>query len=84
MIAKDVFVALAVVVAKALYILESDSSILVLLQARMIKCGKVSEFVGPIVYTTRHCIGFTLDFGFKTSIIGFMRCVCLKTTKRTQ
>ena len=37
MIAKDVFIALAVVFATALYILESDSSILVLLQARMIK-----------------------------------------------
>ena len=37
MIARDIFVALAVVVAKAPYILESDSSILVLLQARMIK-----------------------------------------------
>ena len=49
MIARDIFVALAVVVAKAPYILESDSSILVLLQARMIKCGKVSEFVGQIV-----------------------------------
>ena len=65
LIARDVFVALAVVVAKAPYILESDSSILVLLQARMIKYGKVSEFVGQIVYTTKHCIGFTLDFGFK-------------------
>ena len=62
MIARDVFVALAVVVAKAPYTLESDSSILVLLQARMIKCGKLSEFVGQIVYTTKHCIGFTLDF----------------------
>ena len=49
MIARDVFVALAVVVAKAPYILGSDSSILVLLQARMMKCGKVSEFVGKIV-----------------------------------
>ena len=33
LIARDVFVALAVVVAKAPYIHESDSSILVLLQA---------------------------------------------------
>ena len=65
MIARDVFVALAVVVAKASYTLESDSSILVLLQARMIKYGKVPEFVGQSVYTTKHCIGFTLDFGFK-------------------
>ena len=62
LVARDVFVALAVVVAKASYILESDSSILVLLQARVIKCGKVSEFVGQIVYTTKHCIGFTIDF----------------------
>ena len=51
LIARDDFVALAVIVAKAPYILESDSSILVLLQARVIKCGKVSEFVGQIVYT---------------------------------
>ena len=65
MIGRDVFVALAVVIAKAPYILESDSSILVLLQARMIKSGKGSEFVVQIVYTTKHCIGFTLDFGFK-------------------
>ena len=65
MIARDIFVALAVFVAKAPYILESDSSILVLLQARMIKSGKVSEFLGQIFYTAKHCIGFTLDFGFK-------------------
>ena len=64
MIDRDVFVAFAVVVAKAPYIHESDSS-LVLLQARMIKCEKVSEFIGQIVYTTKHCIGFTSDFGFK-------------------
>ena len=42
-IARDVFVALAVVVAKAPYIHESDSFILVLLQTRMMKCGKVPE-----------------------------------------
>ena len=65
MISRDVFVARAVVVAKAPYTLESDSSILVLLQARMIKNGKLSEFVVQIVYTAKHCIGFTLDFGFK-------------------
>ena len=65
LITRDIFVALAVVVAKAPYILESDSSILVLLQARMIKCGKVSEFLGQIFNATKHCIGFTLDFGFK-------------------
>ena len=52
MIARDVFVALAVVVAKAPYIFESDSFILVLLQVFVIKCGKVSEFVGKIPYTT--------------------------------
>ena len=66
MIARDVFVALTVVVAKAPYILESDSSILVLLQAHMIKCGKVPEFVGKIVYTTKHCIGVTLDLDSKS------------------
>ena len=43
LIVRDVFVALAVVVAKAPYIHESDSSILVLLQTRMIKCEKVSR-----------------------------------------
>ena len=39
----DVLVALAVVVAKAPHIHESGSSILALLQTRMIKCGKLSE-----------------------------------------
>ena len=74
--AEDVFVAPAVVVAKVPYILESDSSILVLPQARKIKCGKVSEFVGQIVYITKHCIGFTLDFGckiYRDDQIGFTR-----------
>ena len=42
LIARDVFLAITVVVAKAPYIYESDSSILVLLQTRVIKCGKVS------------------------------------------
>ena len=37
------------------YIHESDSSILVLLQTRMIKCGKVSGEARQIVYTTKHC-----------------------------
>ena len=41
-IRRDVYVALAVVVAKTPYIHESDSSILVLLQTRVIKCGNVS------------------------------------------
>ena len=41
-IARDVFVALTVVVAKASYIHESDRSILVLLQTPINKCGKVS------------------------------------------
>ena len=61
LIARDVFIALVVVVTKAPYIFESDSSVLVLLQDRMIKYGKVSEFVGQIVYTTKHFIGFTLE-----------------------
>ena len=66
LIGSDVFVALAVVVAKAPYILESDSSILVLLQARKTKSGKVSEFVVQIVYTTNIASDrFTLDFVFK-------------------
>ena len=74
--ADDVFVAPAFVVARVPYILESDSSILVLPQARMIKCGKVSELVGKIVYITKHCIGFTLDFGckiYRDDQIGFTR-----------
>ena len=74
--AEDVFVAPAVVVAKVPYILESDSSFLVLPQARKIKCGKVSEFVGQIVYITKHCIGFTLDFEckiYRDDQIGFTR-----------
>ena len=61
LIARDVFIALVVVVTKAPYIFESDSSVLVLLQDRMIKYGKVSEFVGQIVYTTKNFIGFTLE-----------------------
>ena len=76
--AEDVFVAPAVVVAKVPYILESDSSFLVLPQARKIKCGKVSEFVGQIVYITKHCIGFTLDFGckiYRDDQIGFTRAI---------
>ena len=57
LIARDVFIALAVVIAKAPYSHESDRSILVLLQLIMIKCGKVpvSESIGEIVYTTKHC-----------------------------
>ena len=51
LIASDAFVALAVVVAKAPYIYESDSSVLVLLQTRMIKCGEVSRYIS----WTRHC-----------------------------
>ena len=42
LIGRDFYVALAVVVAKTPYIHESDSSILVLLQTRVIKCGNVS------------------------------------------
>ena len=70
MITKDVFAALAVVVAKAPYFHESDNSTLALLQTRMIKCGKVSEFVGKI-FTTNipnlRSIGFTLSFWSKIS-----------------
>ena len=55
LIARDVFVALSIVVAKTPYIYERDSSILVLPQTRMIKCKKVSRQVGQIVYTTKHC-----------------------------
>ena len=47
------------------YIHESDSSILVLLQTRMIKCGKVSGEARQIVYTTnciRICDGFCIEF----------------------
>ena len=55
LIARDVFVALSIVVAKVPYIYERDSSILVLPQTRMIKCKKVSRQVGQIVYTTKHC-----------------------------
>ena len=43
LIARDIFVALAVVVAKVPDIHESDSSILVLLEIRRVKCGKVSR-----------------------------------------
>ena len=55
MIARGVFAALPVVVAKAPYTHESDSSIFALLQTLMIKCGKVSGFAGQIVYTTKQC-----------------------------
>ena len=71
MIIKDVFAALAVVVAKAPYFHESDNSTLVLLQTRMIKCGKVSGYGGKIVFTTNipnlRSIGFTLSFWSKIS-----------------
>ena len=71
LITKDVFAALAVVVAKAPYFHESDNSTLVLLQTRMIKCEKVSGFVGKIVFTTNipnlRSIGFTLSFWSKIS-----------------
>ena len=85
----DVFVALAVVFAKAPYILESDSSILILLQARMLKCRKVSEFVGQncLHYKTLHGV-ITLDFRFKiyrdlTHNRIHVLHICLKTTKQT-
>ena len=71
LIAKDVSAALAVVVAKAPYFHESDSSTLALPQTRMIKCGKVSGFAGKIVFTTNipnlRSIGFTLSFWSKIS-----------------
>ena len=48
---------------------ESDSSILVLLQTRMIKCGKVPDKLDKL-FTLQNIanlqgVGFTLDFGFK-------------------
>ena len=97
LMAGDVLVALAVVVAKAPYIHQSDSSILVLLQTRMIKCGKVSDKLEKLFILQNIAnlqgIGLTLDFGFKTYKdltksatfqFGFTLCVCLKRTKRTQ
>ena len=55
MIARDVSVALTVVVAKAPYIHESSRFSLVLLQAPMTKCGKVSRKVKEIAYAIKHC-----------------------------
>ena len=52
LIAWDIFAVLSLVVAKAPYIHERDCSILALQEIRMIKCGKVSGFVGKIVFTT--------------------------------
>ena len=84
LIARDVFVALAVVVAKAPHIYESDSSILILLQIRMIKCGKVSRHVGEIGFTTKHCeftiakkleftANFTCYFSHRISVLFRLR-----------
>ena len=71
LIAWDVFAVLSLVVAKGPYIHERDSSILALLETRMIKCGKVSGFVGKIVFTTNVAnlkgIWFTWNFWFKIS-----------------
>lgn len=95
LITKNVFAALAVVVAKAPYFHESDNSTLVLLQTRMIKCEKVSGFVGKIVFTTNipnlRSIGFTLSFWSKISrdltklaLFYFGYSHLLKTTQGTQ
>ena len=67
------------------YIHESDSSILVLLQTRMIKCGKVSGEARQIVYTTKHCefARHRIHFRFRIQNptksapfqLGFTRCI---------
>ena len=69
MIAKDVFVALSVVVAKAPYIHEIDSSILVYCKLVLSKTEKYPDSLDNL-FTLQNManlqdIGFTLDFGFK-------------------
>ena len=74
------------------YIHESDSSLLVLLQTRMIKCEKYPDKLDKL-FTLQNIgsllgIGFTLDFGFKIHRdltksapfqLGFTRCISLYT-----
>ena len=69
MIARDVFVALSVVVAKAPYIHEIDSSILVYCKLVLSKKEKHPDSLDKL-FTLQNManlqdIGFTLDFGFK-------------------
>ena len=69
MIARDVFVALSVVVAKAPYIHEIDSSILVYCKLVRSKTEKYPDSLDKL-FTLQNManlqdIGFTLDFGFK-------------------
>ena len=92
MIARDVSVALAVIVAKAPYIQESGSGFTANSQ---VKCGKVSADKLDKLFTIQNTanlqrIAFTLDFGFRIygdltkSVpfrLGFTRYICLKTTK---
>ena len=59
LIAKNVFVALAVVVAKAPYIHESDSSILVLLQAEKYP-DKLDKLIKPQNFANLQGIGFKI------------------------
>ena len=69
LIARDVFVALSVVVAKAPYIHEIDSSILVYCKLVRSKTEKYPDSLDKL-FTLQNManlqdIGFTLDFGFK-------------------
>ena len=98
LIARDIFVALAVVIAKAPYSHESDSSISVLLQLiwsnaeRYRYPNKLEKLYTLQNIANLQDFGFTLDFWFKIYRdltksapfqFGFMRCICLKMTKQT-
>ena len=69
MIARDVFVTLSVVVAKAPYIHEIDSSILVYCKLVLSKKEKHPDSLDKLFILQNMAnlqdIGFTLDFGFK-------------------
>ena len=79
MIAKDVFVALSVIVAKAHYIHEIDSSILVYCKLVLSKKEKHPDSLDKL-FTLQNManlqdIGFTLDFGFKIYRDTFSICI---------
>ena len=97
-IARDVFLALGFIVAKAPYSHESDSSISVLLQLIWSNAEKY-RYPNKLekLFTLQNIANlqgfwFTLDFCFKIYRdltksapfqFGLMRCICLKMTKQT-
>ena len=98
LIARDVFLALGFIVAKAPYSHESDSSISILLQLIWSNAEKY-RYPNKLekLYTLQNIanlqgFGFTLEIWFKSYRdltksapfqFGFMHCICLKMTKQT-